>query len=239
MAWCPKCENEYVEGIKVCADCGTELVASLEEYKEKQAALQETEAEFAEFEEADFDSEEAEQSEENITESTENDSQPERNYQRGAYRNSAQKAEENKSSAYTLLFMGVLGLVAVMLVLTGVIPLYQNSATTRYLICGVMGVLFLLFIIFGVVSMRSFKILSVKAKSEDTLLMEITKWCQENMSAQGIDDGLSGMEELAEEQKYFKRVDKMKQMIKDKFMNLDEEFLDHFVDDYYQNLFES
>ncbi len=26
MAWCPKCKNEYREGIKVCADCGTELV---------------------------------------------------------------------------------------------------------------------------------------------------------------------------------------------------------------------
>lgn len=31
MAWCPKCENEYKEGITVCADCGSELVDSLEE----------------------------------------------------------------------------------------------------------------------------------------------------------------------------------------------------------------
>ena len=38
MAWCPKCENEYVEGIKVCADCGTELVENLEEYKAQQEA---------------------------------------------------------------------------------------------------------------------------------------------------------------------------------------------------------
>ena len=31
MPWCPKCRNEYVEGITRCADCGSELVDSLKE----------------------------------------------------------------------------------------------------------------------------------------------------------------------------------------------------------------
>ena len=31
MPWCPKCRNEYVEGITRCADCGSELVDSLNE----------------------------------------------------------------------------------------------------------------------------------------------------------------------------------------------------------------
>lgn len=31
MLWCPKCKNEYKEGITVCADCGCDLVDSLEE----------------------------------------------------------------------------------------------------------------------------------------------------------------------------------------------------------------
>ncbi|MBP3542931.1 MAG: hypothetical protein J6J86_01755, partial [Lachnospiraceae bacterium] len=30
MPWCPKCKLEYVEGIKVCPDCGSALVDSLE-----------------------------------------------------------------------------------------------------------------------------------------------------------------------------------------------------------------
>ena len=236
MAWCPKCENEYVEGIKVCADCGSELVENLEEYKAQNASVKEQKAEILKM---DFEND-GEMENPKDTEEIEENSESEKNRKwSGAYRNSAQKAEENKSSAYTLLFVGILGFVAVVLVLLGVIPLYQNSTVTRYLICGVMGVLFVLFIIFGIVSMRTFKVLSVKAKSEDTLLIEITKWCQENLSAQAVDSGLTNMEELPEEQKYFKRADKMKQMIKDKFMNLDEDFLDHFVDDYYQNLFEA
>ena len=31
MPWCPKCKNEYVEGVLVCADCGCPLVDRLEE----------------------------------------------------------------------------------------------------------------------------------------------------------------------------------------------------------------
>lgn len=232
MAWCPRCKNEYVEGIKICADCGAELVESLEEEKSQEGdmeAIPEAES---------FLEEESLLEEESFLEAE--PSMPEEYRKRtGVYQNSAQKAEENKSSAYTLLIVGVLGLAAVVLIMFGVIPLYQNAATTRYLVCGVMGVLFLLFIIFGIVSMRTFKVLTVKAKSEDSLVSEMTKWCQENLSAEEIDKGLFEAENSAEEQKYFKRTDKMKQMINDKFMNLDEEFLDHFVDDYYQNLFES
>lgn len=30
MPWCPKCKNEYREGIRVCADCGCELISDEE-----------------------------------------------------------------------------------------------------------------------------------------------------------------------------------------------------------------
>ena len=30
MAWCPKCKNEYREGITVCPDCGETLVSEEE-----------------------------------------------------------------------------------------------------------------------------------------------------------------------------------------------------------------
>lgn len=33
--WCPKCKNEYIEGITTCVDCGCELVDSLPEKTDK------------------------------------------------------------------------------------------------------------------------------------------------------------------------------------------------------------
>ena len=33
--WCPKCKNEYVDGITTCVDCGCELVQELPEEIDK------------------------------------------------------------------------------------------------------------------------------------------------------------------------------------------------------------
>lgn len=155
-----------------------------------------------------------------------------------AYQNSAARAEDNRSSAYTLLVVGSIGFVAVLLIFLGILPIYQNAGTSKYLVCGVMGAMFILFIVFGFVSMRSSKVLFSQAKTEDSLMAEMTKWCQENLNAARVDEGLFEGEELAEEQKYFKRTECMRKLISDKFLNLDEAFLDHFIDEYYQTLFE-
>jgi len=159
------------------------------------------------------------------------------------YQSSAAKAEDNRSSAYTLLGVGGIGLIADILVFCNVIPLYRNAAgISRYLVCGVMGVMFVLFIVFGFVSLRDSKRFSIKAKSESSLKAEIVRWCSENLDAAAIDSQLLSEEETVEalsaEEKYYRRTEKIKAMIVDKFMNLDEAFVEDFVDDYYQELYE-
>lgn len=155
------------------------------------------------------------------------------------YQNSAARAEDNRSSAYTLLVVGGMGFAAVLLVFFNVIPFYRNAGINKYLVCGIMGAMFILFIVFGVLSMRNSKVLFVKAKTENSLLAEMTRWCEENLNAEALDAELFQGEEVAEEQKYFIRAERMKELINDKFMNLDEAFVEHFVDEYYQGLFEN
>ena len=228
MPWCPVCKNEYRDGIKLCAECQVELVDHLEEDKERNAALEEQEKIVnlqailaAEPEESESD-----------------DNEGEEPVVYRAYQNSAARAEDNRTSAYTLFFVGILGFACILLIFTGVIPIFQNADTTRYMVCGVMGALFILFIVFGVVSMRDSRILLIQAQSEDSLLSELTKWCKENLSAETIDRELFNGD-ISDEQKYFKRTDKMKAIINDKFMNLDQGLLEHFLDEYYQELFEN
>ena len=223
MSWCPICRNEYREGIKICAECRVELVDHLEEEeKQENDARQEQIARLHAMIASDTE------------EQDEEDNQDEPVYH--IYQNSAVKAEDNRTSAYTLLFVGILGFVLAVLVFTGVLPVFRNADTTRYFVCGVMGAMFILFVVFGIVSMRNSKILLVQAQSEDSLLSELAKWCEENLSTEQIDGGLFE-EEMSDEQKYFKRTDKMKKIINDKFLNLDQGLLEHFVDEYYQGLF--
>lgn len=226
MPWCPVCRNEYREGIKLCAECQVELVDHLED--EQNADLEEQEK-LARLH-AMLSAKEDEQDTDKIRE--------DESAQYRTYRNSAAKADDNRISAYTLFFVGILGFVCDVLVFTGVISVFSGTGTTRYFVCGVMGALFVLFIVFGVVSMRDSKILLIQAQSEDSLLSELTKWCEENISAEYIDSNLFE-EDMSEEQKYFMRTDKMKEIINDKFMNLDQGLLEHFVDEYYQGLFEN
>ena len=158
------------------------------------------------------------------------------------YQSSEAKAEDNKSSAYTLLAVGGVGFLAVLLIFFNVIPVYRNAGITKYLVCGVMGAMFVLFIVFGFVSMRDSKLLLVKAKSENSLRSEIARWCQENLDRFDIDAEIleegEQLEELTEEEKYYRRTERMRAAIDDKFMNLDEAFVDDFVDGYYQEMYE-
>lgn len=158
------------------------------------------------------------------------------------YQSSAEKAEDHRSSAYTLLAVGGIGFIVVILIFFNVIPVYRGAGINRYLVCGVMGAMFILFIVFGMVSMRDFKRLLVKAKSESSLVSEITRWCEEYLQADAIDSLFVAeeetVEELSDEEKYYRRTEKMKALIVDKFMNLDEAFVEDFVDGYYKKLYE-
>lgn len=303
MPWCPKCKNEYIDGIEVCSDCGCKLVESLEEelsepltfgteeeidalidfltyskvkgvqkkwderdqiYElyvsasdqkkavryiqlfESQSKLQKKNSQSTEEEEDFLQMPETDLSEESTEEEpTENGEEEDSRLfsgkqvpTRGVYQAASKRAEEYKSGAVTLLFTGVVGFVLLILLLTGIIPL-NLAVTTKYLAGIVMGALFLVFIIMGILSFRSYKELEGKAVKENNLKEELLRWCHENMTTDSIDREFSFSDSDSEEMKYFKRSAKMKKMITENFLHLEEGYLDSFVDELYPDIFET
>lgn len=153
------------------------------------------------------------------------------------YENSASKADDHKSSAYTLLFVGIAGIVVIILGIAEILPIHLYG-TSKYLIYGIMGSLFILFIIMGLVSMKSYRIYEKKAASENTLQNTMKEWCIAAFRQEDIDSAIFTVEkDMTEEEKYFKRVKFMKEKLCDTYYNLDEAFLDHFVDEIYADIF--
>lgn len=283
MAWCPKCKNEYREGITVCPDCGETLVSEEEltdwtsvlfgEQDEMEKlkdfltynGIRKSKLSFDEAEqvyELFVDAKEEKQAktiarvflEQQEKERTENAAEEEAavdeflmpeteeasekvnpgellktaSAQGGlTYMNSGAKAEENRSSAWVLLVVGILGMLVMILGITGVLPLNIGNP---YMFYGVMSAVFILFIVMGVVSMRNAKLFEKKAESENSLVDTLLKWSEENLTAEKIDAQIENAADTPEEALYYKRFEVIRSQMNHQFMNLDQQMLENLID---------
>jgi len=225
MPWCPKCKNEYVAGITKCADCGSELVEELSQ-EEEVTELTEEEMERAKMI--------LQMQMARLSEEAEEDSADARKKAKGVYKDNAQKAADFKDSGYTLLGVGIVGLVFILLMAFDILPFHFGGMP--FITYGVLGAMFLVFIAVGVNSMKSAKAYKTEALNETARKEEILAWCKNTFSKNDIDAKI--LEEVSEEEMYFKRTEIMKQEIADNFPDLEDDFLDYLLDLVYPDVFE-
>ena len=272
MAWCPKCRNEYREGITICSDCGIPLVDELEDDSKvplmygqgdqlnalkgfmEYSGLKGVELRFNEQEsyyelfvkkedqktaigmasvfvrqleqQNKEDNKEMSQNtaDNKEPENAETQQQPVKPF---VYQSSAEKAQDNKSSGFMLIVVGVLGLGAIGLCMAGIIPFRMGGAT--YMFYGVMSTIFILFAIMGAVSLKNAKIFAQNVKNEDSLKQTLVDWCKANFSAAEI-DRIMGIQGETDEELYFKRYAYMKERLNQQFLTLDQAFLEQILD---------
>jgi len=153
------------------------------------------------------------------------------------YMNSAEKAEDNRSSAWTLLIVGGLGLLVIILGAFGIIPLPMSGFGKKMTLI-VMGALCVLFVVMGFVSFKKSKEYASQAELEGDRESNVINWFKENYPADKIDEVLGqDLFELSIEELYFKRFSVIKQLLYVNFPDTGMQFQDHMADEVYENLF--
>ncbi|MBR3807705.1 MAG: hypothetical protein IKJ15_04965 [Lachnospiraceae bacterium] len=234
MAFCPVCKCEYKEGIKKCADCDTLLVDSLEE-KITLFAEEPVDEEIKKIVPKDV----LENKNINFLDRDSDVAAVQVIKKAGVYRDSKELFLENKSSAYMLLTVGIIGIIVLALICTDVIKIYF-SLTSKIISGVVMGSLFVTFIVMGIATLKNAKKYGEKAKAEGDLTTNILDYCADNLTPMTVDRACKDEEwdELSEEMKYFKRIDYIKDFITGHFMNLEEDYVSFLADEMYTTFYD-
>lgn len=278
MKICPKCKNEYREGITHCADCGCELVSENEEKvehkllveaeyplvqkaiayleyckfttvfaddpdEEGQVRLYCDEKEFKEafkqvqiFMQAEMQKvmEEtlagmsAADVEEMLEEAT--NAAPPSN----VYQNYGEKAEENKSSAFSFLVIGAIGVVVVALSWFGMLP-FSIGGSGNWFTHGVLFAFFVIFIVVGIVSAKSVGKYKELASKEVDTQNELEKYLAEQFTY----EVLSEITADSEEEAYFKRMTYMRDKVAADYAEAAQNgsFVESLLDEHYDKIF--
>lgn len=241
MPWCPKCKCEYRKGITECADCKITLVDELppdeenpyseqaEMKKMEQWVLEDTQELTGEGEEAEQDID--------IDSKIRNARMAAATDPVRVYQNKKAKAEDFKSSAYTLIMVGTIGIIALVLLEMGVFP-FSLVAPGKYITYAVMGTMFLIFIIMGFSSFKSSKKYANEAKTEDDLTSRIKNWTLENVTKESIITKAALPAEMPDEVKYFKYFELLKSAIKAEFGDMNASYLESLCEELYGEIFE-
>lgn len=213
MAWCPKCKSEYTEGITHCPDCDVDLVDTLSLKEEILDSLKPYE-----FKE-DFTMQDL------VDELDGSDKKPK---SAKLYKSPAERYADNRSSAFAFLFVGGLGMAAMILSLVGVIavPFHDFAVFT-------MTAVFAVFLVIGMISMKNSKKLLPVIQQEREQIQAIQKWYQTD----GIHaDALAALEEHftdePEEAHYLQKYEIVRTLLKGQFPEVEEALLDKLASDF-------
>lgn len=152
-----------------------------------------------------------------------------------AYQDKHQKAEEYKSSAFALLFVGVLIVVFMVLNEIGILPFKVNFAN-NFLVYGVMGVMAVGFLVMGVYSIHQSKKIAALATEDDNKADRMKKSLHAAVTKEILETEFPAEIE-SEEQLYFVRTEYMKKILTDEYEQTDSELMEKLIDEYYEEMF--
>lgn len=140
------------------------------------------------------------------------------------------RESENRSSFFSFLIMEFILLTIGVLIFLDIIPIASNDMGTKIFDLAILGVLFIIFGIVGFISYKKSKTLKNDAVREEKLTEEIIEYvtgCYEDPV----------LEDMSDEEQYFERDKKIRELITDKFKGLKDSYLDFVSEIVYTELF--
>ncbi len=149
-----------------------------------------------------------------------------------AYVKKEDQFRDLKSTAFTFFFVSLLGIGVLIVNAVGVITLF--SGIMPYI---VMGGLFIAFLYIGITTYAKSKKVEKEITSENDLSLSIEKWLTQNITQAtlGAIDEIESNPEIS----FLKKLDYMKELIIDEFGEMDDSYLDHIVEEFYNTNFET
>ncbi|MCR5345881.1 MAG: hypothetical protein K6E46_07520 [Lachnospiraceae bacterium] len=140
------------------------------------------------------------------------------------------RESENRSSFYSFLIMNVILLVLGVLIFFDIIPIAGGDTTAKIFDLIILGLLFIIFTVIGILSYEKSKALKGDAKREERLTEEIIEYTVKAYEDPDLTD-------MSDEEKYFERDKKIRELITEKFKGLKESYLDYVSEIVYTEIF--
>ena len=236
MPWCPKCKEEYREGITVCADCQVELVDSLEDIEEESQdealAVEDVEAADAASEDGDYDwdaemsqEEKAERLAVELEEGMEAEDEEVLSSNNTSYVKKADAYQDLIGTGYTFVILSVLGLIYLLLCQLKVIPIQYNILALIVLVA-----MFVLFIVIGINSFVKAKAIKELIGSEEEETEAVKEWLREHATLERMEQLRSP--EDTEEEYYLMLTERLTEELREIWPDTEEGYLELMVEEY-------
>lgn len=151
------------------------------------------------------------------------------------YTEANQKYNDVKSTAWTFLLTGTAGIILLLFLWWGILPL-SFSKFTLGMMTIVLGSLFLFFLAVSLKSFLEMTSLSDAKDKEERNTLQIQQWFSEHYSGDSISNGMD-FENLPMDQLYFLRFENISRLMKEAFPSLEESFHEYMTEKIYQMYF--
>lgn len=151
-----------------------------------------------------------------------------------AYEDKEKKVSDIKSSAFSFITVGLLGVAFIIFTMIGVIPI-DLAPNYEYFFYGLISVVSGLFIIFGCVSFTKLKHLQAEANAFTAQVNEVKEWFKDQYGIKEIDEDIQ--EGMNEEAKYFVRYEFIKEKIQIQYPELETAIVEGVGDELYDEIY--